>query len=127
MGGVMSDSTAQQWPDLEKAVAGRQIEMPEESAKVNRVMSMGPLFKMLNPDAYAVTGPFKTIALNKDLIEHDKQDVNDVLAHELAHVGQGSRGFLRKFTEPDAVENEAVNREALRKVRRTDIRLFPQR
>ena len=32
-------------------------------------------------------------------------------------------GFLRKFYEPSKVENEAIDREALRNVRREDIPL----
>lgn len=123
----MSDKTAKDWPELENAVAGRQIEMPNESAKVNRIMEMGPIFKYFHPDAYAVTGPMGTISMNKQLIKNDKQDVNDVLAHELTHVGQGKSGFLRKFYEPNAVEDEAVNRESMRNVQKGDIFLHPER
>lgn len=122
-GGPMSESTAKEWPALEASMAGRQNEMPVESAKMGRVMPMGRLSKMMYPDAYAVTGPMGTIAMNRELIEKDKQNIDDVLTHELAHVGQGKKGFLRKFYEPNKVEDEAVNREALRNVRREDIRL----
>lgn len=122
-GGPMSESAAKAWPALEASVAGRQVEMPNESAKVGRVMPMGMLSKLMYPDAYAVTGPMGTIAMNRELIEKDKQNIDDVLAHELAHVGQGKMGFLRKFYEPNKVEDEAVNREALRNVRREDIPL----
>ena len=122
-GGPMSESTAKEWPALEASMAGRQNEMPVESAKLGRVMPMGRLSKLMYPDAYAVTGPMGTVAMNRELIEKDKQNIDDVLTHELAHVGQGSRGFMRKFYEPNKVEDEAVNREALRNVRREDIRL----
>lgn len=122
-GGPMSESTAREWPALEASLAGRQNEMPNETAKLGRVMPMGMLSKMMYPDAYAVTGPMGTVAMNRELIEKDKQNIDDVLAHELAHVGQGKMGFLRKFYEPNAVENEAIDREALRNVRREDIRL----
>lgn len=122
-GGPMSESTAKEWPALEASMAGRQNEMPVESAKLGRVMPMGFLSKMMYPDAYAVTGPMGTVAMNRELIEKDKQNIDDVLSHELAHVGQGKMGFLRKFYEPNKVENEAIDREALRNVRREDIPL----
>ena len=122
-GGPMSESTAKEWPALEASMAGRQNEMPVESAKLGRVMPMGMLSKLMYPDAYAVTGPLGTVAMNRELIEKDKQNIDDVLTHELAHVGQGGSGFMRKFYEPNKVEDEAVNREALRNVRREDIRL----
>jgi hypothetical protein len=117
---------AQQWPQLNQAVANQGSIQPDLMNKVTRIMQMGPLFKMMNPDAYAVTGPIGTVALNKDLINKDNQNVEDVLAHEMVHVGQGSGGFLRKFYQPSAVENEAVDKEAMRKVIRGDINLNPQ-
>lgn len=122
-GGPLSESTAQNWPQLQQQWAGREIEMPEETARVNRIINAGPLFRYFNPDAYAVTGPFGTVALNRPLIEKEGQDLGDVLTHELAHIGQGKKGFLRKFYEPSKVEEEAINREAMRKVRRSDIPL----
>ena len=111
-GGVMSDSTSQQWPELAKEWAGAEMRHPDLTNKTNRVMNMGRLFKWLNPDAYAATGPFGTIALNRELIEKDKQNLSDVLTHELAHVGQGGYGFLRNFFQPSTVENEAIDFEA---------------
>lgn len=111
-GGVMSDQTARDWPQLQSEWASQEIRRPELTSKANRVMPMGRLFKWLNPDAYAVTGPFGTIALNRELIEKDKQNLSDVLTHELAHVGQGKKGFLRNFYQPSQVENEAINYEA---------------
>lgn len=113
MGGVMSDSLSQEWPQLAQSWAGREMAMPNETAKTNRVMTMGPLMKWLNPDAYAVTGPLGTIALNRGLIEKDNQNLNDVLTHELTHVKQGKKGFLRNFYEPSRVEDEAINYEAM--------------
>lgn len=112
-GGVMSNSLSQQWPDLAKSWASHEMSMPQETARTNRVMEMGPLMRWLNPDAYAVTGPLGTIAMNRGLIEKDKQNLDDVLTHELVHVRQGKKGFLRNFYEPSAVEDEAINYEAL--------------
>jgi len=123
LGGPMSESTAQSWPALEASLAGRQNEMPNEAGKLNYLSTMGPLSKMMYPDAYAVTGPMGSVMMNRELIEKDKQNVDDVLAHELTHVGQGKMGFLRKFYQPDKVENEAIDREAMRNVRREDVNL----
>ena len=123
IGEPVSNNMRQSWPELERSFAGRELEMPQEASKVSKVINMGPFTRWRNPDAYAVTGPMGSIALNRELIEKEKQNLDDVLVHELAHVGQGKKGFLRKFFNPSAVENEAVNREALRKVRREDIRL----
>lgn len=114
---------ARNWPELEQSLAGRQVEMPNESAKLNLVSEMGPFSRWRYPDASAVTGPFGNIALNRKLIEKEGQNIDDVLVHELTHVGQGKKGFLRKFFNPSAVEEEAVNKEGLRKVRRGDIPL----
>lgn len=113
LGNVMSDSMGQEWPELASNWASLEQRMPNETAKTNRVMNMGPLMKWMNPDAYAVTGPLGTIALNRGLIDKDKQNLNDVLTHELAHVRQGKKGFLRNIINPSRVENEAIDFEAM--------------
>lgn len=113
------------WPELQKQWAGREIEYPEDAAKVNSISEMGPFSKWRYPDAYAVTGPLGNIYLNRKLIEKDKQDLSSVLSHELKHVGQGFGGFLRQMYDPN-VENEAINREAMRPVRK-DIHLPAER
>lgn len=112
-----------EWPELAQKWAGREVEFPEEAGKVNRIGPMNWFEKWKNPDAYAATSPFGTISLNRELIEKDKQNLGDVLTHELGHVGQGKSGFLRQFYEPSKLEDEAVNKEALRKIRRKDIHL----
>jgi hypothetical protein len=123
LGGPMSDSTARDWPALQQSMAGRQVEMPNESAKMGHVMPMGPISKMMYPDAYGVTGPLGTVSLNRELIERDNQNLDDVLSHELHHVGQGPMGLLRQMYGDPNVENSAINREAMRNVRREDIPL----
>lgn len=120
-------SVPAKWPELEQALADKESVHPDETKGLRKVFQMGPLFKMMNPDAYAVTGPFGTVAMNRELIEKDKQDVADVLTHELAHVQQGKSGFLRKLYNPSAVEDEAINKEAMRKVIRGDIVIPPER
>lgn len=123
LGNPVSEGLGNQWPELRQSFAGRELEMPRESAKVTNIGMMGPFSRWMNPDAYAVTGPFGTVRLNRALIDKDKQNIDDVLVHELAHVGQGKKGFLRQMYNPSAVENEAINKEAMRNVRRTDIEL----
>lgn len=124
-GGPMSSGTAKQWPELEQSWAGREIEMPKESTMTNRVRPMNIIERAFNPDAYAKTSIFGNIALNRPMIEGHNQDLSDILVHELAHVGQGKSGFLRRYFNPSEIENEAINREGLRKVRRGDIELRP--
>jgi len=123
LGDPISESTSTRWPALAKAWGGRQIEMPRESAKVTNIGEMGPFTKWRNPEAYAVTGPFGTMRFNRELIEKNKQDLNDVMVHELAHVGQGPLGYLKGIFDPNAQELEPITREAMRKVRKTDISL----
>jgi hypothetical protein len=126
MGGrVMSDSLSQQWPELQKEFVNREFDMPQEAAKTNRLMQMGPIMRWLHPDAYAVTGPLGTVALNRNLIEKEGQHLGDVLTHELTHVGQGRRGFLKNFYNPTEVEREAIDKEAMMKKDRRDVYLPP--
>lgn len=122
-GDPLSSSTAQEWPELQKAWAGRQIERPDLERNVTSVKPMGFFNKWRYPDAYAVTNPMGGIQLNRDLIEKEGSDINDILIHEMTHAGQGMGGFLRKFYNPSKDEDTAVNAEALRKVRKTDIPL----
>jgi len=122
MGGVMSNRMATQYPDVEKAFAGRSVEFPENAAKVNRIGEMGFLKRKLTGDAYGSTSPFGTIELNMPAIQRDKQDINDVLSHEMAHAGQGISGFLKSFYSREP-EDKAINSEVFRKVRKTDIQL----
>jgi hypothetical protein len=127
MGGVMSDSTAQNWPALSQEVANAEINMPAESQATNRVFEMGPISRTLYPDTYAMTGPLGTIGFNRQLIEQDKQNLGDVVTHELTHVGQGMRGFNRYIPGGrQELENEAVNAEAMRPIRREDVYLPPE-
>lgn len=122
-GDPISAATDRAWPELRGAFAGRQIERPDLEGNVTSVKPMGFFNKWRYPDAYAVTNPFGGIQLNRELIEKDKQDLNDVLIHEMTHAGQGAKGFLRKFYNPNPDEYAAINAEALRKVRKGDIPL----
>lgn len=122
------------WPQLEQSFAGREIEMPKETEATSSVRPMNWYEKnFAAPDADAITWPWGTIALNKDLIEKNKANLDDVLVHELTHVGQNKKGMLdylkglyRSATssyEADPREQEAFAAEANRRVRRGDISL----
>ena len=65
MFGPMAESTAKEWPALEASLAGRQNEMPNETAKMSHLGTMGPLSKGMHPYAYAITGPMCNIAINR--------------------------------------------------------------
>lgn len=128
-GEPLSQNTAKQWPELEKQWAGRQIEMPNEEGKVTSLGTMNMFDKFRYPDTFGVTGPFGGIKLNRELIEKENADVGDILVHEMTHAGQGSGGFLKRLVNPklgNELENQAINKEALRKVRKHDIELRPE-
>ena len=122
-GDPISESTDKEWPELRGAFAGREIERPDLAGSVTSVKPMGMFNRWRYPDAYAVTNPLGGIQLNKQLIDKEKSDINDILIHEMTHAKQGGGGFLRKLYNPDPVEHEAINAEAMRKVRKTDIHL----
>ena len=58
-----------------------------------------------------------------DQIRADNQNIDDVMAHEMTHAGQGIGGYIRQLFGSRLPENQAINAEGLRKVRRTDIPL----
>lgn len=123
MGGVMSDRMAKKHPEVEAAWGGRSLEFPENAANVRRIGEMGKIKQWLTGGAYGSTSPFGTIELNMDAIKRDNQDVNDVLAHEMAHAGQGIMGHIRSMFGSNAPEEKAINAEVFRKVRKGDIPL----
>lgn len=111
------------WPELAQNWASREIEMPNETGQVNRIQPMGWLGKALSGGAYASSNPLTGImSVNRDAIDKDNQNLGDVLTHELTHMGQGPMGMIRGLFS-NQMEDEAVNAEAFRKVRRKDIHL----
>lgn len=131
----MSDKTAQEWPDLQRSWAGREIEMPNETMATNRVRPSNFIERALMPNAQAVTYPWGTIALNRKSIEDTQSDLGDVLAHELTHIGQNRKsgmlgGIWDNFRQRGSnygakdYEQEALEAESQRKVRRFDIPLL---
>lgn len=133
--GGLSESSKKKWPDLERSWAAREIDMPRETEDTIHVGEMGPISKILFRNAYGITGPLGNISLNRGAIERDKQNLDDVLTHELTHVGQGSKaGILGNFKNIMSapkdynlrpMEKEAFQAEQDRKVIRNDIELEP--
>lgn len=137
-GGPVSESTAAAWPELEKSWAGREIEMPSETAATHKVRPMNWYEKYaVGPSGRAIAWPWGTIALDREGIEREKMDLDDLLVHELTHVGQVKKSGLAKHLKetigasPEYLarpyEQEAFEAEASRNVRRTDIPLPTQR
>jgi len=122
-GEPVSEDTAKDWPELQRSWVGRQIERPDLERNVTSIKPFGIMDYWKNPNAYASTGPLGGIRLNRERIETEGQDLNDVLVHEMTHAKQGPMGFLKRMFNPGAVENEAINNEALRKVKRKDVEL----
>jgi hypothetical protein len=123
MGGVMSNRMMDKYPEVAGAYNTRSLEAPQDAANTRRIGEMGWLKRKLTGDAYGSTSPFGTIELNMDAIRRDKQDVGDVLAHEMAHAGQGMMGHIRQMFGSREPEDKAISAEVLRKVRKTDIPL----
>lgn len=131
-GGPLSDSTKKVWPELEKAWAGHEIEMPDEAQQTNRVRPMNFIERSIyGPNVNAATMPWGTIALNRPAIENNKIDIDSLLTHELTHIGQNQKeGIWGAYSKggskdmPD-YEKEAYDAENNRykRVRTTDINL----
>ena len=130
----MKRKDADAWPEMEAAWAGRQIEMPEEAKAVRKLRPMSWMDRLVvPPGALAATYPWNTIIYDKDAIQRDKMPLDDLLVHELTHVGQGQKegliGMLMKIISADPeymnrdYEQEAFKAEGARKVRRGDIAL----
>jgi hypothetical protein len=122
-GDPISEQTDKDWPELRGAFAGREVERPDLAGNVTSIKPMGMFNKWRYPDTYGVTDQFGRIQLNKELIDKEHSDINDILIHEMTHAGQGAGGFLRKFYNPSKDEYEAINAEAMRKVRKDNINL----
>lgn len=119
----MSDASMAENPAIAKSWAGRQIEFPENAKSVISVKPMSMFRKMISNNPYGYTSPLGQISINNDQILADNQNLDDVMAHEMKHANQGIGGFLRQTFGSREPENSAINTEALRKVRNTDIAL----
>lgn len=87
-GGPMSESLQTEWPELAKEWATQEMRMPFETSQTPRVRPMNWFEKFALPKAQAVTLPWGTIGLNRDMIEQGSGNLGDILVHELTHVGQ---------------------------------------
>lgn len=132
-GGPISESVQNEYPELAKAWAHQEFTMPQETTMTNRVSPMGPLGRFLSGGAYAAANPILgTISLNRQLIERDQQNLEDILTHELTHIRQKPSlmaGFRKYYTPPENVpeEQEALAAEQNRPRGRGDIYLKPER
>ena len=86
----ISEETQTEWPELAKAWASREINMPYETSRASSVGPMNWLERFLFKDALATASPFGGISLNRPFIESIQGgvDLNDILTHELTHVTQ---------------------------------------
>ena len=91
----------------------------------------------LAPKTQAMTYPWGSISYNPSHLPPTQPEIDDVLTHEQAHVGQIKRrgmlgtalDMLRESQTPyynRPAEREAFDAEAARKRRQTDIRLGPE-
>lgn len=113
-------------------LATAQIEMPKQAEAAN-IQPMNWLEARLLPGAAAVTWPWGRIGMHEGRITQSGLDPGDVMAHELTHIGQTQRdgmirAMLKSMTGPKdylarPYEQEALQAEAQRPVRRSDIHL----
>jgi hypothetical protein len=132
----LPEKRAEDWPELAKSWAGRQYEMPNESKGVNNLRPMNMLERMYyGPTVNAATYPGGSIALNRQNIEKNKINMDNLLVHELTHIGQGQRGgIMKSYAEGGSMDMPPYEREAydaennrMNNVRTTDIELKPPR
>jgi len=91
-GSTLSSGNAKNWPELEKAWAGREIEMPSEAVATNKVRPMNFIERSIyGPTVNAATYPWGSIVLNRPAIEKNQVDLPSLLVHELTHIGQGMK------------------------------------
>lgn len=117
--GALPSDVDKSWPELSKSFDKMQRENPTATAST-MVRPMGPIAKMLHPNAYGYTSPWGTVSLNRELMNEDKADLDSTLAHELVHVNQTNRlGAIRtiynNLTGNQALEDEAYKAEDTRR------------
>lgn len=65
--------------------------MPQEAQATGKIRPFNIIERSLLGNTQANTYPWGTIILNKEQIEKDKANLDDVLVHELTHIGQNQR------------------------------------
>ena len=127
------------WPEMDRALPALAGEMPNEvAAMANRKLRpMNRLEKALwGRSAAALTYPNGTVTYNRPMADAAKIKPEDLLAHELKHVGQiNKRGLLGQLFQllsqqqpymqrPDEIEAYAQERKHFGNRRRTtDVQL----
>lgn len=97
LAGVLSAMAPQpEWPEMDRAITHLSKEMPAEvdMMRDRRIRPMNPLERLVfsrGMGAAAMTTTGGNIAYNRDEIEKAGYAPEDVLAHELVHVGQQNR------------------------------------
>lgn len=131
-GDPLSTGNAEAWPELAKSWAGRQHEMPNEARGVGKLKPMNWLErKIYGPTVQGITYPWGTIALNRENVEANKVNLDDLLVHEMTHIGQKQKGgILGMFSKGGSMDMPDYEQEAFeaannryKKNRLTDIRL----
>jgi hypothetical protein len=92
LGGPISESTQEEWPELAKEWASAEVNMPRETSQVDRVGPMGSIERKLTKDATGRTN-LGRISINRQAVTED-DNLRDTLVHELTHAGQKPRGLV---------------------------------
>lgn len=113
-GDPLSQKNAEAWPELAKSWAGRQHEMPNESKGVGKLKPMNWLErKIYGPTTQGITYPWGTVAINRENVEANKVNLDDLLVHELTHIGQGQReGMFGMFSKGGSKDMPDYEQEA---------------
>lgn len=94
----MPPPTDKTWPAFERAIPALSPAMPAETASMaNRtIRPMNALEEaLMGQEALAITHPNGTIAYNRAAAERAGTNPDELMAHELTHVGQiNKRGLL---------------------------------
>jgi len=92
LGGPISESTQNEWPELAKEWASAEVNMPKETSMVDRVGPMGPVEQKLTGGATGRTN-FGSMSINRDAVTLDNT-LRDTLVHELTHAAQPHPGLI---------------------------------
>jgi hypothetical protein len=127
LGGPISESVQNDWPELAKEWASAEVNMPEQTAMTDFIGPMGPVENMITKGASGRTA-LGRISLNRKAVTEDN-NLKEVLQHELVHMGQKPQsvsGFLNSRVYPWAKrpeEQEAMTMESKFPRRMRDIYL----
>ena len=92
-------------------------EYPNETTRTNRVMQMGPIMKFLTGNAHGAVTPFGTMHINADT-----PDMDNTIAHELRHIGQGANKSVLQRSYGQHMNNSALEHDAYEEEYRRGLR-----